>query len=97
MRVAFAQAHHHQASRAEVACRVLQTLLRKMVDKEGPSWVEALPAALQILNDLPGPTGYSAYQLAFGQDRQMAGVPRQPPRIAEDALDFLERMEDLRQ
>jgi hypothetical protein len=96
VRVAFAQAYHHQASRAEVACRVLQTLLRKMVDRERPSWVEALPAALRMLNDLPGPTGYSAYQLAFGRDRPLAGVPRQPPRIAEDALDFLERMEDLR-
>ena len=26
----------------------------------------------------------------------MAGVPRRPPRIAKDALDFLRRMEDLR-
>jgi hypothetical protein len=96
VRVAFAQAYHHQASRAEVAYRVLQTLLRKMVDREQSSWVEALPAALRILNDLPGPTGYSADQLAFGRDHPMAGFPRQPPRIAEDALDFLERMEDLR-
>lgn len=67
------------------------------MSNERPNWVEGLPAALRILNDLPGPTGYSAYQLAYGRDRPLAGVPSQPPRIAHDAQVFLQRMEDMRE
>lgn len=65
--VAYAHAYHHQSSRAEVAGRVVQTLLQKMAGAEYVNWVEALLAVLRKLNDLPGPTGYSAYQLAFGR------------------------------
>ena len=50
---AFSQAHRPQGSgRAEVACKQLITLLRKMHADNGANWVEALPRAIRMPDSL---------------------------------------------
>ena len=99
VRRSYGQAYHHQANgRAEVAGQRLMNLLKKLtVDVEVPeaSWVTLLPKALRHLHDAPGESGLSPYEIVFGRHRPLQGLPQQPPREAEGALEFLERMRQL--
>jgi hypothetical protein len=94
VRMAFSQSHRPQANgRAEVAGRVLQDVLRKVLITLDINWVEALPRALRIIHDTPDPlTGLSPYQVVFGRERALAGLPWTPERKCEDAELFFERM-----
>jgi hypothetical protein len=99
VRWAYGQAYHHQANgRAEVAGQRIMNVLSKLVtDITVPeaSWVTLLPKALRHLHDAPGESGYSPYEIVFGRHRPLQGLPRDPPREAEDATDFLDRMQNI--
>ena len=93
----FSQAHRPQANgRAEVAGRVLQDVLRKILLDHEINWVEALPRALRILHDTPDPvSGLSPYEIVFGRERALAGLPWTPPRPVPEAHDFFEHMSEI--
>jgi transposase InsO family protein len=94
IRLAYSQAHRPQANgRAEVCGRVLQLALRKMHCTEGINWVEALPRALRFQHDTVGEFGVSPYELVFGRERNLAGIPWQPVRECAEVGDFLSRVE----
>ena len=95
VRIAFAQAHRSRANgRAEVAGRVLQDVLRKLLLTTDITWVEALPRALRIIHDTPDPiTGLAPYEIVFGRQRSLAGLPWTTPRECEEADDFFNRMQ----
>jgi len=96
IRQAYSQAHRPQANgRAEVAGRQLITTLRKLNAEREVNWVEALPHALRLIHDIAGPTGWSPYQVVFGRERHLGGLPRKSYVEAEDASSFFERKEEL--
>ena len=94
IRQAFSQSYRAQSNgRAEVAGRVLVDILRKLLIDQNISWVEALPRALRILHDLRDPVlDVSPYELVFGRQRALAGLPWTTPRECPDAAEFLEHM-----
>jgi len=59
------------------------------------NWVEALPQVLDRIHDVPGESGLSPYQILFGRERPLAGIPYSPPRECEDACQFFKRMEEI--
>ena len=69
--------------------------LRKIHASKAFSWVDALPRATRWVNDAPGPSGLSPYQLVFGRPRPMCGIPRPIPAGAERAASFFSRLEEL--
>ncbi len=97
MRQAFSQAYRPQANgRAEVAGRTVRNVLRKLNADRQINWVEALPRALRIRHDLPDPrTGLSPYQLVFGRERPLAGLPYSTAQENADALEYLDHREKL--
>ena len=96
IRQAYSQAYRPQANgRAEIAGKTLIGLLRKL-NAEGPiSWVEALPRVLRLYHDTPGESGVSPYQIVFGRERPLAGVPYEPLRECDSAQAFFDRMEEV--
>ncbi len=96
IRVAYAQAYHHQANgRAERAGQEIMERARKLHTEFGISWVEALPQILDRFHDTPGDTGLTPYEILFGRERPLAGRPYRPPRFADDAKAFVERLADI--
>ena len=96
IRQAYSQAYRAQANgRAEIAGKTLIGLMRKVWVEMGINWVEALPRILRMYHDMPGETGYSPFQIMFGRDRNLAGLPYEPPRQCEEATQFFDRMEAL--
>jgi len=96
VRVGYGQAYHHRAQ-GKVE-RTRQEVIRKLTKlnaDEGTPWPELLPRVLRHLHDAPGPTGLSPYEIVFGRQRGMAGIPYQPEREAEDASQFLNRIREL--
>ncbi len=87
VRQAFSQAYRPQANgRAEVAGRTLITVLRKLQADHEINWVEGLPRVLRLRHDLPDPLlGISPYQMVFGRERPLAGLPYSLPRRSPDA------------
>ena len=94
IRSAFSQSHRPQANgRAEVAGRVLQDILRKLLIVQDINWVEALPSALRIHHDTPDPISkLSPYEIVFGRQRSLGGLPRTTPHECMGASDWLDRM-----
>ena len=81
---------------AEVAGRVLQDVLRKLLLDRDISWVEALPHALRIHHDMIDiTTGISPYQTMFGRERALAGLPWEPPRECWEAENFFDTMRQM--
>ena len=96
VRQVFSQAHRPQANgRAEMAGRVLITMLRKLEAEKAINWVESLPHALRLIHDVSGPSGFSPYQIVFGRDRNLGGIPFEGSECAEEAAAFVDRMRDL--
>ena len=96
IRQAYSQAYRPQANgRAEVAGKTLIQTLRKIWIHEKINWVEALPRVLRIYHDKPGETVVSPFQIVFGRERNLAGVPYTPPKDCEEAQAFFTRMEAL--
>ena len=52
------------------------------------TWVDVLPQILDRIHDTPEEAGLSPYQILFGRERPLAGVPYKPPVECEDALAF---------
>ena len=96
VRQAFGIAHRSQTNgRAEVAGKTMIELLRKIhVDTES-NWLEALPRALRHHHDAINDTGMTPYQILFGRDRSLGGIPREAVRTCEDAQQFLDRMAEV--
>jgi hypothetical protein len=96
VRRAFGQAYHHQANgRAEVAGQRVMNVLKKLITdvaEREASWVVLLPKALRHLHDAPGEAGISPYEIVFGRQRALQGLPHSPPREAEGASQFMQRM-----
>ena len=97
VRQAFAQAYHSQANgRAEVAGKELQRKLRHLLEEcPSLSWVEVLPRAAQKINDSPGESGISPYEIVTGRVRNLVGVPLPVEREAQDALEFFRRQKEI--
>ena len=96
IRHAYAQAYHHPANgRAEVAGAVLQRRLRAYKAECGATWVDALPWAVRRYHDEVGQCGLSPYEILYGRERPYASIPYTPPKIAEDAVAFFERMKSV--
>ena len=95
IRQAFAQAYRPQANgRAEVAGKSLITTLRKLQADHEINWVESLPRVLRLRHDLPDPhTGFSPYNLVFGRERPLGGLPYTAVRASPDAEEFLDGVE----
>ena len=93
VRQAFSQAYRHQANgKAEVTGRVLKGFLRRIWVEEEINWVEALPRVLRVYHDLPGESGLSPFQILFGRERNLAGIPYPPEKECESAKVFFDRM-----
>ena len=58
--------------------------------------MELLPLVSNVINDLPGPTGLSPYQILFGRQRPLGGIQSAAPKEAEEAKEFFDRMTSLR-
>ena len=97
LRTAFAQAYHSQANgRAEAARRELNRKLRYRLDEAtGLFWVEALPIAGQKINDSPGESGISPYEIVTGRHLNLVGVPLPVEHKAQDALESFKRKKEL--
>jgi hypothetical protein len=96
IRQAFSQAYHHQANgRAERAGQQIMEILRKLHTDEKINWVEALPQVVDRIHDVKGESGLSPYQILFGRERPLSGVPYEPPKECEDALQFFRKMQDI--
>ena len=97
VRCAYAQAHRHQANgRAEVGGRILQDILRGLLQDHPINWVEALPWALRVHHDMVNPlTGLSPYQILTGRDRVLAGLPFQPIQHCWEAQQYFDRMAEV--
>lgn len=78
IRQAFSQAHRPQSNgRAERAGKQIIDLLRKMHAEQSLNWEEALPMALRIHHDNPGPSGWSPYEIVFGRKRALMDLPHE--------------------
>ena len=98
VRQAFSQAYHHQANgRVERAGQQLLEILRKLNTEQRINWVEALPQVVDRIHDVEGESGLSPYQILFGRNRPMAGIPYAPAKECEDALQFFNRMSEIDQ
>ena len=96
IRLAFSQAYHHQANgRVERAGQQIMEVLRKLQADSKINWVEALPQVLDRIHDVKGESGYSPYEILFGRQRPLAGVPYTPPKECEDAQEFFSRMKKI--
>ena len=97
IRLAHSQAHRHQGNgRAEVAGRVIQDILRKLCLDSTMNWVEALPRALRVQHDMVDPiTGLSPYEILFGRERSLAGLPWEPRLRCPEAEAFFSHMEEV--
>ena len=94
IRVAYSQSYfHHTNGRAEKAGQQIIDRMRKLQIDTKLTWVELLPQVLDRLHDTPGEGGLSPYQILFGRDRPLGGLPYQPPHSCEDAIDFFHRMQ----
>jgi hypothetical protein len=81
--------------RAERHCGQVLEKLRLLHQEGALSWCEALPRALQLLHDVPGPAGVSPYFALFGRDRLQEHLPMPVEHECEDAVAFAERMSHL--
>ena len=79
--------------RAERAVQSLINLLRRCGGDDG--WPDALPRILSILRQTPGPSGLSPYNIVFGREGLVEGLPVPVEREAEDAADFQRRMAEV--
>ncbi len=70
--------------------------LRAVRQDTHQNWVELLPYVLDRLHDTPGESGFSPYQIVFGRERPLEGLPLQTAPGGEDARFFLQRVKKLR-
>jgi hypothetical protein len=98
VRLSYSHAYHHQGNgRAERAGRQIQDLARKVHIETGMDWFDSLPQVVDRIHDSPGEGGYTPYQIIFGRDRPLGGVPYIPSRSSEDAQEFVKRVKEVEQ
>ena len=98
VRVAYGQAYHHQANgKAENSAQQVMRKLTKVITDEGLSWVELLPRVLRHIHDLPGPSGYTPYQVLFGRERPLANVPLKALPTSGKAMDMADFITHMRE
>ena len=87
VRQVYSQAYHHSANgRAELAGKMLMQIFRRVYQEDKINWVKTLPRAVNLLHDLPGVSGLSPYEIAYGgRTRSLGGVPRLPQQESPDA------------
>jgi len=96
IRHAVSHAYHHKANgRAERAGQQLFDRLRRIMIDEKISWVEALPQVLDRIHDTPGEGGFSPYEILFGRQRPLAGVPYSTPTECENSKEFFARQREV--
>ena len=44
---------------------------------------------------MPGVSGLSPYEIVFGRQWPLAGLPYSVPKVSEDAIEFFKRMEGM--
>ena len=94
IQVSTSQPHRPRANgKAERAGQQLLSVLQKLHIEGELNWVQALPRALRIFHDTVGVAGLSPYNILFGRDRGVQGIPYTPQRFSEDSQDFFDRME----
>ena len=98
------QGIHHAAAisyrsssngRAERAVESVLVELRKLSAAGKTSWPEALSMALGVIRSTPGPTELSPAQVVFGRDALSPGLPLPDEHLAEDAVQFHKRMQEV--
>ena len=77
--------------------KTFKTWLRKISEGEKVCWVELIPHVLRKYHDMSGVSGLSPYEIVYGRQRPLAGLPYEVPRVCEDAVEFFKRMEELDQ
>jgi len=93
IRQAYSQAYHHQANgRVERAGQQILEILRKLYAEHKINWVEGLPQVLDRIHDVKGESGLSPYEIFFGRERPLGGMPYKPPKECEDSKQFFRRM-----
>ena len=98
IRHAYSQAYHHQANgRVERAGQQVMEVLRKLNAEQKINWVEALPQVVDRIHDVKGESGLSPYEILFGRERPLAGLPYTPAKECEDAQQFFRRMGEIDQ
>ena len=96
VRQSFSQAYNKEGNgRAERIGSQLQVKLRKLQAHEKIQWTESLQRAVNQHNDQPGPTGLSPYEILYGRQRPLAGVPYPLDKPAEDAEAFFQRQAEV--
>ena len=96
IRQSYSQPHRPQANgRAERAGRKIINLLQKVHQEHGINWVEGLPRVLRLHHDMVSEWGLSPYEIMFGRERNLPGLPYSPERECESAAQYLQRMESL--
>ena len=71
-------------------------MLRILYAEDRINWAEALPRAVQVYHDLPGPSGLSPYEIVFGgRIRSMGGILRRPQIEALDAMEWIRRGKEI--
>lgn len=93
VKTAYSQAYHHQANgRAESAGQFVIKKMRQIIAEDGGTWVEKLQRGVRLLNDTPGETGLSPYEICFGRQRPLAHFPVKITHPCEDAQTFFQRI-----
>ena len=54
-----------------------------------------IPHVLRKYHAMLGVSGLSPYEIVYGRQRPLAGLPYEVPRVYEDAVEFFKRMEEL--
>ena len=75
-----------------MAVKSIITLLRKLKAAENANWVESLSRVLRLQHDMVGEAGLSPYEIVFGRERNLPGIPSQAVRWSEEAHAYMERM-----
>ena len=90
IRSAYSHAHYHQGNgKAERTGKELKDWMARFLVDDERNWVECLPAVRQLYHDTPGVTGYSPYEIVYGQTRLDGGVPFDGTK-AQAAADYFE-------
>jgi hypothetical protein len=75
---------------------VVKDIIRKLLVDSDANWVEALPRALRIQHDMVDPvTKLSPYEIVFGRERALAGLPWGHTRDLPEMESFFEKMADI--
>ena len=73
----------------------MDDIIRKVFLGSKLPWIEGLPRAIAMHNDLPGESGFSPHQLLFGRKRLGRGPGLPTEHESEDMVAFMDRMRSI--